>query len=75
MNTEALNEAVKQAKEFLNRVATYKKAMADGEKEQRQYCKEQGFQHVSIPQCPKESASVKRASMDLTRALVGVRRP
>lgn len=58
MTPEKLKEAEFEAKRFLKRLAELKKVKDDA-------------QHYW--QCPKEYGAIRRASMDLTRALASLR--
>ena len=69
MDKKKLDTAVEEAKKFLEKV----KELQTEQKKTTTY-EFQGKQHISIPSCPKESGAVRRASMDLTRALANLRR-
>ena len=60
MNTKTLKAAKAEAKRFLDAVSAFEKAEA--EKAEHYYS------------TPRQSGAVKRASMDLTRALADLRR-
>lgn len=59
MRIENINEAVNEAKRFIEKVNAYKKAEV-----------EKGEAYYLIP---KESGALRRASLDLTRALAKLR--
>jgi hypothetical protein len=63
MNSDKLNEACCEAQRFLRRVAEL--IEAEGKRKRNNY-------HYS---CPKQSGAVRRASLDLTRALAELRKP
>lgn len=70
MDREKLKTAIAEAERFLKRAKAIKppeRVPADWKKDGSTFLDE------SIP--PKESGAVKRASMDLTRALADLRRP
>lgn len=60
MNKRTIDEAEAMAKRFLEKMADFKR--------ERDLIK-------CIYGCPKESGALRRASMDLTRALAEMRRP
>ncbi len=60
MKAETLKAAEAEAKRFLARCAEYRKAAGD---------------RIGYWDHPRESGAVKRASMDLTRALADLRKP
>lgn len=65
MNAAMIARAVREAEKFLERAATYKantKTSGSGE-----------FSYTFVG--TKESGALRRASMDLTRALADMRRP
>ena len=64
MTLDELTQAEQEAVRFLNRIGALRERLATDE-EMRQYFGIVGF---------KETAAVKRASMDLSRALVELRR-
>lgn len=59
MNRTTLDAAIAEAKRFLARTEHLRHVMGTG----------------SVYHYPKESGAVRRASMDLTRALADLRRP
>lgn len=65
MNIHTLDTAMAEARRFIERGEALQQAMADGVETRRTYVNDH----------PKECGAVKRASMDLTRALADVRRP
>jgi hypothetical protein len=69
MDKKKLDTAVNEAKKFLDRV----KELQAEQKKTTTYMYE-GKPFISVPSCPKESGAVRRASMDLTRALADLRR-
>ena len=69
MDKKKLDTAVNEAKKFIDRV----KELQNEQKKTTTFIME-GKQFVSVPSCPKESGAVRRASMDLTRALADLRR-
>jgi hypothetical protein len=69
MDKKKLDIAVEEAKKFLEKV----KELQTEQKKTVTY-KVGEKEYVSIPSCPKESGAVRRASMDLTRALADLRR-
>jgi len=69
MDKKKLDTAVNEAKKFLDRV----KELQTEQKKTMTY-EVFGEQHTYIPSCPKESGAVRRASMDLTRALADLRK-
>jgi hypothetical protein len=60
MDAAKLKAAEAEAKRFLSRCADYRKAAGESDG---------AWEH------PRESGAVKRASMDLTRALADLRKP
>ena len=60
MRKEAVTEAITEAKRFLKRAHEYEKVMADRRVE---------WEH------PIECGALRRASLDLTRALARMRKP
>jgi len=69
MDVKKLNTAIEEAKKFLDRV----KELQTEQKKTTTY-EILGEQHTYVPSCPKESGAVRRASMDLTRALSDLRK-
>lgn len=61
MNTKTLNEAIEEAKRFIEAARCY--IAVDNERNKERY-------HYG---CPRESGAVRRASMDLTRKLADLR--
>jgi uncharacterized Zn finger protein (UPF0148 family) len=70
MDNKKLNTAIEEAKRFLDRA----KELQTEQKKTTTYVGYDGKNHVSVPSCPKESGAVRRASMDLSRALSDLRR-
>lgn len=66
ISTPALDRAEAEARRFLARVADLRNALVEFNGPE--------WKHPLRPtDCPRENAAVKRASMDLSRALVAVR--
>ena len=61
MNLDTVNEAITEARRFIQRAEAWKKVEAEKAK--------------SYYNNPKESGAMRRASMDLTRALAKMRKP
>ena len=61
MNQKAIDQAVTEAKRFLNRVALMEKVVKSQKTDDYSWLN------------PKETGAVRRASMDLTRALADLR--
>jgi hypothetical protein len=61
VNANSVNHAIAEAKRFIQRAEAWKKAEND--------------RAQSYYNNPKESGAVRRASMDLTRALADMRKP
>ncbi len=76
MNKEQIDEAVIECNRFLNRVDDLRVRVDQAEKlrkvEVPGFSKEHQFKFNPFTGC-KESAAIKRASMDLSRALVKLR--
>lgn len=72
MNLNQIDVAVAEAKRFLRTVEKLKKAKIESHERYKKYS-----QHSTVANafCPKEQGSVRRASLDLTRALAEMRRP
>lgn len=66
-----IDRAIYEAKRFLERAEAYWEATKrpDGEYEYN------GEIHLTYPVAPRESGALRRASLDLTRALAAMRRP
>jgi len=69
MDEKKLKTAVEEAKRFLDRV---KELQNEQKITVRYFVGEKEYTH--IPSCPKESGAVRRASMDLSRALAALRK-
>lgn len=63
MNIHTLDIAITEARRFIERGEALQKAAVEGDN------------RIYWGSCPKESGAVKRASMDLTRALADLRKP
>lgn len=74
MNDKTLQTAINEAERFLERALNLK-AMRRDEAARVKKAKEAGEKYVYPESFPKECGFVKRASMDLTRALADLRRP
>lgn len=73
MTEDKLSIAIQEAERFIKRAKDLrKKRQAD--KVRVQQAEAAGNKYVYSDQLPKESGSVRRASMDLTRALADLRR-
>ena len=69
MDKKKIDRAVEEAKRFLDRV----KELQVEQKKVVTY-ESCGEKYTYVPSCPKECGAVRRASMDLTRALADLRR-
>jgi hypothetical protein len=69
MDAKKLDTAIEEAERFLDRA----KELQIEQKKTTTYTYE-GKTFVSVPSCPKESGAVRRASMDLSRALSALRK-
>jgi len=69
MDKKKIDKAVEEAKRFLDKV----KELQTEQKKVVIY-ESYGEKHTYTPSCPKECGAVRRASMDLTRALADLRR-
>jgi hypothetical protein len=65
MTPETIKEAELEAKRFLARVAVWRKAQGTTEYNG----------HTYANHTPRESGALRRASLDLTRALAAMRKP
>lgn len=65
MSPETIKEAEAEARRFLARVAVWRKAQGTTEYN--------GHSYANFT--PRENAAVRRASLDLTRALAAMRKP
>lgn len=72
MQKENITRAVLEAKRFLAKAKEY---MDESSKSDGEYVNYLGKTVKSYPSCPAESGAVRRASLDLTRALAAMRRP
>jgi len=70
MDNDKIKFAAQEALRFLQRVKDLKEATKDPDG-QYEY---EGKIHKTYPSAPAESGAVRRASMDLTRALAALRR-
>lgn len=70
MDKEKVDTVVKLCKELKKRAKVWKEAAKGYE-----YTAYDGTKHISFPTAPKESAALRRISMELTRALTEMRRP
>lgn len=76
MHIEAIDRAEAEAKRFLERIKEYKAAQKRTDEERAAYAKKNGRAHKAplYPyNVPRESGAIRRASMDLTRALADLR--
>ena len=69
MNTEKLRIVMEEAERFLEKARLLKSAQRKIETYEYE-----GRIYTSVPSCPKESGAVRRASLDLSRALSEYRR-
>jgi hypothetical protein len=72
MDTKKLNTTIEEAKRFLDRAKELKDLISEEDKKWKE-AKEKG-EHYWISNNPKESGAVRRASMDLSRALSALRK-
>ena len=74
MQNANIDRAVAEAKRFLERAKAYREALKSPDR--RGWTDAQGkyHEHISI-NAPLESGALRRASLDLTRALAAMRRP
>ena len=69
MDTKKLNVAIEEAERFLRKAKELQ-----SEQKKTTTSEWAGKIHIHVPSCPKESGAVRRASMDLTRALSALRK-
>ncbi|MEG6506724.1 hypothetical protein [Nitratidesulfovibrio sp. 1201_IL3209] len=77
MKIEAINRAEAEAKRFLERIKGYKAAQKRIDEERAAWAKQHGRDYKTPPypyNAPRESGAIRRASMDLTRALADMRK-
>lgn len=72
MNIEKIDGAIAEAQRFIK---TAKALKAAKQKRHEQYKKSWPHSTVDNAHCPREQGALRRASMDLTRALADLRRP
>lgn len=70
MKHSHLDTAIAEAQRFIDRARTLKAACTPAEPVR----KLAGLDDYIQPNCPRESGALRRASMDLTRALADLRR-
>ena len=68
MKTQTINHAVAEARRFLERAIDLKRATKKPD-----WTDSEG--HQFFPSAPKEHGALRRASIDLTRALAEMRKP
>lgn len=73
MNKAAIERAVHEAKRFLERHGEWKRATATPERSWTDPSTNEVYRFY--PNAPKESGALRRASLDLTRALAEMRKP
>ena len=72
MNAEHISEAKKEAKRFLDRVSAWEEAQLGGPSVWED---SNGAKHKFNLHTPCQSGALRRASLDLTRALAVMRKP
>ena len=72
MDTKKLNVAIEEAERFLGKAKELRFLITEDDKKWKE-AKAKG-EHYWTGSNPKESGAVRRASMDLTRALANLRR-
>lgn len=72
MQNGNIDRAIAEAKRFLERAKDYRDAIKEPDGE---YVDQHGMVRKTYPSAPAESGSMRRASLDLTRALAAMRRP
>lgn len=71
MQNGNIDRAIAEAKRFLERAKDYRDAIKEPDSA---YVDQHGMVRKTYPSAPKESGALRRASLDLTRALAAMRR-